>query len=288
MAVIRSVAEARRAPLRVAGEGGARWVPCDERWDLVTTRGTIPAVAPALKGAHQRTNAAVMATVADALTEQGIVGVSLEAIRTGIEDVAWPGRFEVVGGDPAIVLDGAHNVESAQRLREALADEYPGRRKVFVLGVAADKDVGGIVAELSRPEPAEGKHAAPAAPIVIATRAQHPRAADAAVIARSAEAAGARAEVATTVADALDAATRAAGRERTDELRTAPSAALDRARPDELVPELAGASSGARGGAAASAIIVVTGSLYTVAEAREALGLAQRDAEVAFDPWATR
>jgi dihydrofolate synthase / folylpolyglutamate synthase len=273
MAVIRSVAEARRAPLKVACEDGARWVRGEDGWDLVTAHGTIRDVEPALKGAHQRLNAAVMATVIDALIEKGVANVDGEAIRAGIEEVAWPGRFEVVGGDPLVVLDGAHNVESAARLKQALADEFPERPQVFVLGIAADKDVAGIVEQLCAPEPTSGKSSGlTSRPTVIASRAQHPRAADPAVIAQFAEQAGAHAEVAPTVAEALDLATRSVGR----------------GGRGPVASNLAGAFNLAPAVVATDAIVVVTGSLYTVAEAREALGLAERNEAVAFDPWATR
>jgi dihydrofolate synthase/folylpolyglutamate synthase len=250
MAIIRRTARDRQAPLRVAMEDGARWIKCADRWHLETSRGTIRDVQPALRGAHQRVNAAVMATVADVLAQYGTLGIELNAVRTGVEQVIWPGRFEVVAQRPTIVLDGAHNVESAVRLREAIQDEYAGTRVVFVLGVAADKDVAGIVTELGRtasgpegPDPAYGH------PMIIATRAQHPRAADPALIVSLARTAGSPELTAPTVAEALAVARRTAA-------------------PDDL--------------------IVVTGSLYTVAEAREALGIAEPGDEPSFNPWATR
>lgn len=60
-----------------------------------------------------------------------------------------PGRFEVVELSPPIVLDAAHNRDSAHRLREALAARWPDRRFHIVLGVVDGKDAEGIVAELS-------------------------------------------------------------------------------------------------------------------------------------------
>lgn len=59
-----------------------------------------------------------------------------------------PGRFEVVDLSPPVVLDAAHNRDSAHRLREALATRWPGRRFHVVLGVVDGKDAEGILAEL--------------------------------------------------------------------------------------------------------------------------------------------
>ncbi len=232
MAVIRETAALRGAPLRVAGENGARW----DGSDLLTARGRIAGVHPALRGAFQRTNAAVAASILDALDEHGFARTTLDDVRAGIEDVVWPGRFEVVPGTPPIVIDGAHNGESAHRLREALHDEYGHAGIVLVLGIPRDKDLHAIVEGLM---PAR---------VVVATRARHPRAMEPARIAEAAASAGAETFIEPSVAEALERA-RTAVRE--------------------------------------AEVIVVTGSLYVVAEAREALGLAAPTDEPAFNPWAS-
>jgi dihydrofolate synthase/folylpolyglutamate synthase len=236
MAVIRETATARGSPLLLAGENGARWDDSPHELDLITARGRIPHLTPALHGGFQRINIAVAASILDALDETAIARTSLDDVRTGIEEVVWPGRFEIVEGAPPTVIDGAHNGESAQRLREALAAEYPSAGIVLVLGVARDKDLRAILDGLL---PAR---------LVVATRAQHPRAADPELIAAMAATAGAEALVETHVASALRRA---------------------------------------RGLARDGEIVVATGSLYVVAEAREALGLAPPGDEPAFDPWAT-
>ncbi len=243
MAVIRRVAAERQSLLRVATEDAARWITCGDRPELHTARGLLADLRPALAGAHQRLNAAVAATALDALAEHGTLDVPLEAVREGIERVVWPGRFELLAGSPPIVLDGAHNVESAIRLREALGEELGARRRIFILGIAADKDVPGIVAELCAGDDRGLR------PRVIATRAGHPRAADPSQIAELAAAAGAATSTVSNVLEAIASARREAGVED---------------------------------------VIVVTGSLYTVAEAREVLGLAVHEAEPTFDPWAAR
>ena len=233
MAVIRDVASARDSPLLVAEENGARWDGPSSA-DLVTARGTLRALQPALRGGFQRPNTAVAATVLDALDARGVVRTTLDDVRAGIEQVEWPGRFEVVRGAMTIVIDGAHNGESAQRLREALQDEYGAADPIFVLGVARDKDLRAIIEALI---PAR---------LVIATAARHPRALEPAALARVAASMGAATLVEPSVAEALG-------------------------RAQEL---------------SAGDVVVVTGSLYVVAEAREALGLAVAQDEPLFDPWA--
>lgn len=256
MAVIRQTAARRGACLRVAEEDGARWDKPPRQWDLLTGHGRIERVRPALRGPFQRTNAAVATTILDALDDSGVVHLDLDAVRAGIEEVVWPGRFEVIPGEPVVVVDGAHNVEAAQRLREALDPAYPQAWLVLVLGIAADKDVAGFVRALcagpavsQRRSSAEASAPSARVRLVVATRACHPRALDAETIAALARAAGFPAVTAPTVATAI---------------------AL------------------AREGASPGDVVVATGSLYVIAEAREALGLAQPSAEASFDPWATR
>lgn len=173
-----------------------------------------------LLGVHQLENAATAVAALEVLDEAG-VAVSPEHIVLGLSGVQWPGRLETVADAPQIVLDGAHNVASAARLRESLGEYYRYRRLVLVIGISADKDVPGIAAEL-----------APIANEVIVTQARSPRAAALDALAEAFGAQDKRARPAASVPDALRQARELAG-------------------PDDL--------------------ILVTGSLFAVADARAAV-----------------
>jgi dihydrofolate synthase/folylpolyglutamate synthase len=151
-----------------------------------------------LLGAHQLANAATAVAVAEALAGAGLA-VGPEAVTAGLSGVAWPGRLEVLRRSPLLIADGAHNPESAGRLREALASHFPGRRMTLILGVLNDKDIPGIAAEL-----------VPAAARVLAVSADQARAAPVEEIVAAVAAAGGRAEIAPSVAVALDRAFTAA------------------------------------------------------------------------------
>src|SRR3990170_789503 len=79
-----------------------------------------------LLGAHQAENAAVAAAALWALRAQGL-NLADEAIQKGFAEVRWPGRFEVVRRQPPVVIDSAHNRDSALRLRLTLDDYFPQR-----------------------------------------------------------------------------------------------------------------------------------------------------------------
>jgi dihydrofolate synthase/folylpolyglutamate synthase len=97
-----------------------------------------------LAGAHQLQNAALAVTAARTLMPE----LTHEAIDEGLERIHWPGRFEVVGGDPPVVLDGAHNGASAEALAETLRTYAAGRRIALVVGINRDKDARAVLRPL--------------------------------------------------------------------------------------------------------------------------------------------
>ena len=101
----------------------------------------------ALAGAHQRANAATAIAAAEALAEHG-VPFTKDAATRGLRALFWPGRFEVIPGPPAIVLDGAHNDGSAAALASTLRSEFPRKRVRFVLGLMRDKDARAVIRPL--------------------------------------------------------------------------------------------------------------------------------------------
>lgn len=119
-----------------------------------------------LLGYHQVENAATAYTALQVLRARGLL-LSDAAIRDGFSQVFWPGRFEVIQKNPPVVLDCAHNRDSALKLRLALDDYFPGKPVIMVFGASEDKDISGMFAELL-----------PRVRQVIATRSFHPRAID--------------------------------------------------------------------------------------------------------------
>ena len=93
-----------------------------------------------LPGQHQQLNAALALTTVEILQNQ--IPVSEAAIRTGLSQLQWPGRLQLVTRPDGqqILLDGAHNAGGAVALRAAVEEEFPGARPALILGVLADKD----------------------------------------------------------------------------------------------------------------------------------------------------
>lgn len=98
-----------------------------------------------LLGAHQQENAAAAIAAVEAMD----FGAPEEAVVQGIRDVRWAGRFQVLAANPAVVVDGAHNPYSAKRLVEAVRQYVAPRRTWLVFGCSSDKDLVGMINELS-------------------------------------------------------------------------------------------------------------------------------------------
>lgn len=101
---------------------------------------------PALRGANQLVNAAGVLAALEALRPR--LPVTAQAIRNGLAMVELPGRFQIVPGQPVLVLDVAHNPHSVAALAENLdaMGFYPTTHAVF--GVMADKELAPILARM--------------------------------------------------------------------------------------------------------------------------------------------
>lgn len=101
-----------------------------------------------LAGQHQLENATCALATLEVLSEKGITWDE-SALRTGFYAVHWPARMQVIGHNPTIVVDGAHNADSMRKLMQALHASFSLHRLIIVLSVSADKDLVGIVKALS-------------------------------------------------------------------------------------------------------------------------------------------
>jgi dihydrofolate synthase / folylpolyglutamate synthase len=108
------------------------------RFDYTGIKNILPELSLALRGRHQRANAAV-ALGALELAGEGFP-VSEMAIREGLKSVSWPGRFEVICESPTVILDGAHNGEGVKALVEAIEEFRQGKNVKLLFASMEDKD----------------------------------------------------------------------------------------------------------------------------------------------------
>lgn len=118
-----------------------------QSFDVTGIFGEYPSLVTGLVGDHQAVNAATAIGVIEGLRFSGIT-VPYEAIRKGLLACDWPGRLEIAGRNPFIVLDGAQNRASAHALAGAIRKLFSYKKLILVLGVSKDKDIKGILEEL--------------------------------------------------------------------------------------------------------------------------------------------
>jgi dihydrofolate synthase / folylpolyglutamate synthase len=96
-----------------------------------------------LAGSHQRLNAAVVR----AALAVAKLGISPDALKTGLESVFWPGRFQDLGD--RVTIDGAHNVAASERLVQTWRECYPGASSTIVFGGLRDKELDKMLSVLA-------------------------------------------------------------------------------------------------------------------------------------------
>ncbi|WP_203579579.1 bifunctional folylpolyglutamate synthase/dihydrofolate synthase [Microbacterium hibisci] len=148
-----------------------------------------------LYGGHQGFNAALAIAAVESLVGGGSQRIAGDVLAEGFGSVTSPGRLQLVGANPTVLVDAAHNPHGARALVTALREAFDFDEWGVVLGVLSDKDAAGIVAEL-----------APVAAQLFATAPDSERAEDADTIADLAEAHDLRVTVHRDLAEAADAA----------------------------------------------------------------------------------
>lgn len=167
--------------------------------DLVTPAGRYDGVFLDLHGRHQGANFAVALAAVEAFFDSPM---EEDLVREAAASMSSPGRLEVVGRRPTIVLDGAKNLEGAAAAAAAVAEEFGGDRdRILVVGMLAGKDADEMLAALD----------AGNARLVVACAPPSPRAQPAEVVAAAARRLGVETVTAGSVEDALRLAREAAG-----------------------------------------------------------------------------
>jgi dihydrofolate synthase/folylpolyglutamate synthase len=98
---------------------------------------------PALRGANQLLNAS--AVIAALIAVRDRLPVGAQEIRNGMAWVELPGRFQVLPGQPTIILDVAHNPHASAALAQNLDNMAYHPYTIAVFGAMADKDIQGVM-----------------------------------------------------------------------------------------------------------------------------------------------
>lgn len=143
IAVVTKIATERQAPLWLLDREIHASRTTEDGWRLTVGTDVLDTEIR-LRGDHQGDNAVLAVAAAVRLREDGWK-LTAEAIRAGLAAVEWPARVEEVGIEPSVILDAAHNWESAKALIHAITDTMTVRRRILVFATTRDKDYCGLV-----------------------------------------------------------------------------------------------------------------------------------------------
>jgi dihydrofolate synthase/folylpolyglutamate synthase len=118
--------------------------------DVRTPTTLYPEIFVPLHGAHQATNAAVALMAVEAFFAAPIDD---EVVREGFASVTMPGRFEVMGRQPLVIVDGAHNPPGADTAAQVFFDDFsPEGRRLLVVGCLRGREVDEMLSALRADE----------------------------------------------------------------------------------------------------------------------------------------
>jgi dihydrofolate synthase/folylpolyglutamate synthase len=168
METIERICAERGCALKVVGRDIRAVAGPGQALRFETGAGSYEAERLGIEGVHQRDNAACAIGALEEVQQAGLVQLDGALVSRGLASTSLRARFEVIPGEPVILLDGAHNADSLRSLVDSLKlrPDLAGRRTVAVVGLAADKDLRACLKILSE-----------VADEFILTRTSNPRAA---------------------------------------------------------------------------------------------------------------
>ncbi len=137
-ALLKDIADERAAPAYFLGRDFIFSLKNEDRFDYRGLKWRLSDLDIALRGKHQKRNAALALAGLEIAAREFPVNES--ALREGLKTVRWPGRFEILRDKPTIVLDGAHNGEGVRALIEELESFREQRTVRLLFAAMEDKD----------------------------------------------------------------------------------------------------------------------------------------------------
>lgn len=120
-----------------------------QQWAFAGRNGRRNALAyPALRGANQLLNASAALAALDSTRDR--IPVTQQAVREGLLQAALPGRFQIIPGQPMVILDVGHNPHAAAVLEKNLGNMGFHPYTYAVFGMMADKDIDQVIGHLAK------------------------------------------------------------------------------------------------------------------------------------------
>lgn len=152
MDVVCRTAEEKNCPLHVADvdcivnlkRGTGRNIEC-QKFDYNGADGLVmKQLEIHLAGAVQPENALLAIETVRVLQKKGY-NITENAIRKGLKETVWIGRFSVISKKPLFVVDGAHNEDAARKLARSIEFYFTKRRIIYIMGILRDKEYDKVI-----------------------------------------------------------------------------------------------------------------------------------------------
>lgn len=110
---------------------------------------TYEELALPMLGEHQAHNAALAIAAVESFLGDGEQPINHDVLAEGLANATSPGRLQLLGVEPPVLIDAAHNPHGAEALAKALKEYFNFIEVALVVGILADKDASGIIEQLA-------------------------------------------------------------------------------------------------------------------------------------------
>lgn len=166
--MIKKVANEKNAPITIIDNNSWKKTKSEVDWQEFLINGSLKEynVKTTLLGVYQGENIALSIAAIEKLQMSGVY-ITDDAITEGIEKTVNPGRMEVLGFKPLIILDGAHNIAGISSLKNTLKNDFVFEKLILVIGILSDKNIKEMLEIIT-----------PFTDVIITTKSQNKRAAE--------------------------------------------------------------------------------------------------------------
>lgn len=144
MEVVEAVCSSKGCALTVADERNATQIRYGMEKQTFNYEG-LKKLEITMAGRFQIANAVLAIEAVKALADLGFQ-VSEKALRKGLFETVWSGRFSLIGKKPLFVVDGAHNEDAAQKLAASIELYFTNKRIIYIMGMLRDKEYEKVIA----------------------------------------------------------------------------------------------------------------------------------------------
>ncbi len=112
-----------------------------ERFSVKTPSNVYNELEIGMSGFHQVKNASMAVVLLEKLQQESRFVILKQHMEKGLKRASWPGRFETISDHPLVILDGAHNKEGVESLKQTMQTHYPNHKKRLIFSALKDKPV---------------------------------------------------------------------------------------------------------------------------------------------------